>query len=131
MVGAVNIRGRHRCAKAGSGGTVVSMNTTEQLAVREQDDVATYRPVIEDAPTSALSHQKQPAPAPARRRIRPLAVLQQTLAAICQAGHAGLDPASAAGLAQRCSDLDTVRHGHPAPIRYPRQRSTLNPGHRS
>ncbi|HEY5787168.1 MAG TPA: hypothetical protein VIT65_20570 [Microlunatus sp.] len=68
------------------------MNTTEQLAVREQDDVATYRPVIEDTPTSALSHQEQPAPAPAQRRIRPLAFLQQTLAAICQAGQPAATP---------------------------------------
>ncbi len=92
VVGPVNVRGGHRCATAWSGGTVVSMNTTEQLAVREQDDVATYRPTVEDAPTSALSHQNQPGPVPARRRMRPLAVLQQTLAAICQAGHPATTP---------------------------------------
>ena len=68
------------------------MNTTDQLAVREQDNVATYRPTVEDAPTSAPSLQKQPAPASARHRIRPLAFLQQTLAAICQAGQPAATP---------------------------------------
>jgi hypothetical protein len=92
VVRVVNIRGRHRCAKAGSGSTVVSMNTTEQLAVREQDDVAAYRPIVEVAPITARSHQEQPAPAPTPRRTRPLAFLRWTLATISQAGQPAATP---------------------------------------
>ena len=78
--------------QARSGRTVMGMNTTQQLAVREQDDAAVYRTVIEDTPNSARPYRLEPAPAPIHRPSRGQRFLRQMLEAIFQAGQPAATP---------------------------------------
>jgi len=71
---------------------VVSMNTTEQLAVREQDDIAAHRPIAKIATQTPRSHPHEPTPAPTPRQTRPWAFLRQMFNSICQAGQPAATP---------------------------------------
>lgn len=69
------------------------MNTTQELAVREQDEVPAYRPIVEVATDTSRSVEEEPAAPPRRlRHSHPLTYVRRILQAICDAGQPATTP---------------------------------------